>query len=82
MHPGKTTNHHALNCSRAPDSKEPQVTVSTGTPTPKNERADSVMIADDIQATKVTAMIGKAFGSACRNSIRHGLAPEALADMM
>ena len=82
MHPGNTTSHQALNCSRAPDNKEPQVTVSTGTPTPRKDRADSVMIADDMQATKVTAIIGKAFGRAWRNRILHGLAPDAFADLI
>ena len=82
MHPGNTTSHQALNCSRAPDSREPQVTVSTGTPTPRKDSADSVMIADDMQATSVTEMMGKALGRAWRNRIRHGLAPDALADLM
>lgn len=64
MMPGNTTSHQALNCSRAPDSNDPQVTVSTGTPTPRKERADSVIMADDMHATNVTAITGKAFGRA------------------
>ena len=80
MAPGKTTNHQASNCSRAPANNDPQVTMSTGTPNPKNEREDSVRMADAMQAINDTDITGKAFGNACLNKILHGEAPLDFAD--
>lgn len=78
--PGNTTSHQALNCSRAPANKDPQVTMSTGNPNPKNESDDSVRIAEAMQATNATDITGRAFGNACLNMMRHGDAPLDFAD--
>ncbi len=78
--PGNTTSHHASNCSRAPANNEPHVTISTGTPNPKNESDDSVSMADAVQATKATEITGRAFGNACLNMMRQGDAPLDFAD--
>lgn len=60
--PGKTTNHHC--CISLPEAIIlPQVTVSTGSPIPKNEMVDSAKIAPEtlkqIKTTKVGMILGK-----------------------
>lgn len=82
MIPGNTTSHQASNSSLAPAKSEPQVTRSTGTPSPRKDRDDSVMIADAMQATKATDITGVALGNACLNKMRRGEAPDDFADAM
>ena len=73
--PGNTTSHHALNCSRPAFSKDPQVTVVGGTPTPKKESADSVKIAEATPNAIATKAGANALGSACLKMILNSLKP-------
>lgn len=77
--PGNTTSHQALNCSLPAFNKEPQVTVVGGTPTPKNDKADSVKMADATPKAIATNAGANALGSACLKMIRNSLKPIDLA---
>ena len=62
--PGKTASHHACGASLADDSNFPQLSVSIGSPIPRNESEDSVSIAAAIPKLMVINTGGNAFGKA------------------
>ena len=72
--PGNTANHHALiPASREAFKSEPQVTCSGGTPTPINERNDSVKIADAIPKAIAMSTGANEVGIACLKIILYSL---------
>ncbi len=73
--PGKTTNHQALNCSRPELNKEPQVTALGGTPIPRNDKEDSIKIAEATPKAMAINAGAIPFGKACLKIIRNSLNP-------
>lgn len=68
--PGKTISHQAFTFSFPAASKVPHVTVSCGTPMPKKERADSIMIAAAALNAIETITGPIPFGKACLKIMR------------
>ena len=63
--PGNITNHQASNSCLPRFNKDPQVTTSSGTPIPRNERELSISIAEATPKAIETNTGAKAFGKAC-----------------
>jgi hypothetical protein len=73
--PGKITSHQAWKASLPELSKEPHVTTSGGTPTPKKERLDSIRMAAATPKAIATNAGATPFGKACLKMILASLKP-------
>lgn len=76
--PGNIANHHAFGAERAALSKPPQVT-SSPLPKPKNEREDSIKMAEAIPKAIAINTGARALGMACFTMVRQFEYPNALA---
>jgi len=71
--PGIIANHQAEETALALESIDPQVIVSAGTPTPINDKVDSIKIAEAIPKAIAIKTGERAFGKACLTIIHHSL---------
>ena len=74
--------HQAVGLERAADKRAPQVSVSAGTPIPKNEREASVNMALAIPKAIAISTGDNALGMAWRNMVRVSEYPSAWAASM